>query len=147
LSYYKSIPNYYEWLADKINEDTQRFKIYKRKSKHKLLVSWARKEIYKEILDEAFGDRCYLCGFKGRLELAHLYYEEDSVKGNANGARTLMRIIEAIKNPERFVRLCLVCHDIFDHSQRHGGIEYLRKCEKLLRIRDKKVKEASENGA
>ena len=55
------------------------------------------------------GKECHFCNTTEKLHLHHLWYEPDSVKSNATGSTT-ERIREAIRNPERFVLLCISCH-------------------------------------
>ena len=126
---------YHEWLAAQIAEETKTFPKFRRSSKFALPVSHRRLGTYKKLLDAVFGDCCNVCGFRGRLEMAHLYYMPDSVPPDEhNGRGNLYRMREALENPERFFRLCSVCHDIFDHARRHGGSEYLEKIEGLIQL-------------
>jgi len=131
---------YHIWMLNKINELAKRDNLAVRnvKSNKMIPVSWIRIEHYKEILKEVLGNSCSICSHVGRLELAHIYYEKDSITTATKGAHRLMRAIEALKYPERFIHLCSVCHGVFDHADRNGGKDFLNKIEKLLICRNKK---------
>jgi len=106
-------------------------------SKHP--ISWNRLSEYLQELHEILGDRCAICGYKGRLELHHIYYAEDSVKGS-KGHR-LRRVIEALEHPERFVLLCKACHSAVTLVENHGLqiLDKIREIVLLSKIR-KEVK-------
>lgn len=126
---------YLAWLETQIASETASFPKFRRKSRFALPVSWRRRDTYMRLLDAVFGDSCNLCGHKGRLELAHLYYRPDSVPSTEhNGRGNLYRMREALEYPERFFRLCSVCHDILDHARRHGAKEYLDKIAGLIEL-------------
>lgn len=66
---------------------------------------------YKTMVNKIYGECCFICERKIRLELHHLWYENDSVNPKIKtGKSHLMRLIEAIQHPERFIRLCRRCH-------------------------------------
>lgn len=130
---------YKNWLKSQIKNNEKGFSHFRRRSKFLLPVSWTRKALYKEMLNEIFGDNCYICHWNGRLELAHMFYAKDSIK-RSTGVNSLKRIAEALTYPERFRRLCSLCHDIFDHARRHGSREYLNKIDSLI-ISAKKYEE------
>lgn len=77
-----------------------------------------RMKEYLQMHDKIYGKNCYLCGYQGRMELHHLWYVHNkfSRKGSAN----ILRKIEAIQHPERFVRLCRPCHSAITLVQMYG---------------------------
>lgn len=126
---------YHEWLFAEVAKETATFPKFKRSSKCALPTSHRRVETYNRLLDEVFGNTCNMCGWTGRLELAHLFYADDSVPANEhNGRGNLYRKKEALEHPERFFRLCSVCHGFFDHARRNGGVSFLQKLEGLMNL-------------
>lgn len=71
---------------------------------------------------EIHGSECHLCKSKKRLQLHHMYYAPDSVRPkshNENGSMTLKRKQEAIDHPERFLLVCLSCHNKIESRLPH----------------------------
>jgi hypothetical protein len=125
--------SYLKWLESEVARETATFPKFKKSSKVFLPSSHRRLGTYKRLLDEVFGDSCNICGWGGRLELAHLFYDLDSALPNKHcGSNTLDRMREALLYPERFFRLCKVCHGVFDYARKSGGKEYLKKIEGII---------------
>lgn len=136
---------YREWIAREVDKDAeeQGFASFRRCPQNLFPISYRRWPLYRRLLDTVLGPRCRICGFAGRLELAHLAYMEDSVASNdRSGSANFRRAIEALEHPDRFVRLCSLCHDIFDHSRKNGGHEYLDRIAALMR-RSEELEDAS----
>lgn len=128
---------YRQWLNDEIEADTieQGFKKWRRKAKNFFPISYRRWPLYRRLLDEVLGPRCRICGFAGRLELAHLAYFGDSVRSkDRDSAASFRRVIEALEHPDRFARLCSLCHDVFDYARKNGGADYLKRIEALMSL-------------
>lgn len=131
--HFKSREAYRHWLIQEIAKDSMRFSKFRRYPRNEFPVSFRRTDLYRRLIDEVHGKSCHICGFKGRLELAHLAYFEDSVgPKDKRGGSGIKRMIEALEHPERIVRLCAICHDIFDYARKHGSAFYLRKIEQLM---------------
>lgn len=122
---------YLAWLEAKIAVQTATFPKFKRTSRFAIPMSHRRLSLYHDLLNEVFGNTCNLCGQKRRLDLAHLYYAEDSVNWKTRSAFYRMR--EALEHPQRFFRLCGPCHVTFDQIRRCGGSPYLTKVISLIR--------------
>ena len=61
-----------------------------------------------------FGAKCELCKSNKNLQLHHVIYGPDSIRPqshNENGSHSLKRKQEAINHPERFLLICLSCHN------------------------------------
>lgn len=61
-----------------------------------------------------FGSECQLCKSNENLQLHHVIYGPDSIRPkthNENGSRSLKRKQEAVDYPERFLLICLSCHN------------------------------------
>ncbi len=131
---YEDKDDYLSWLDGEIAKKTATYKKFKRVSRCRVPVSTARLPHYRELIKEVFGMGCHLCGYEGeKMVLAHLYYMPDSVPADeSNGKGHLHRVCEALEYPERFTRLCQLCHDIFDHSRRAGGTTYLLRVARLI---------------
>jgi hypothetical protein len=127
--------DYLTWLDAQIAKKTATYKKFRRTSPCRVPISTARLPHYKELLVEVFGAGCHLCGYEGeKMVLAHKYYAPDSVPSDeGDGRGHLHRVCEALEYPERFVRLCQLCHDIFDHSRRAGGYSFLLRVARLIR--------------
>jgi hypothetical protein len=130
---FSNLDSYRQWIAGEVAEDSKRLSpIGTRRAPLGLFpISHRRWPLYRRLLDAVLGERCRACGFAGRLELAHLAYFGDSVPAKDKSG-TFKRVIEALEHPDRFVRLCSVCHDIFDHSRRCGGRDFLKRIETLI---------------
>lgn len=123
------------WWVGKTKEERRAYMktltdLRREKSKYKLYPHSAKRtEEYKNMLNLIYGKECYLCRFNGRLELHHLWYTEDMPYKNT-GRENNLRKIEAIQHPERFVRLCKVCHSAITLVEKKGliileGIEFI----------------------
>jgi hypothetical protein len=124
---------YLAWLEGEIAKKTATYKKFRRTSPCRVPISTARLPHYRELIKEVFGVGCHLCGYEGeKMVLAHLYYMPSSVPANESRGGHLQRVCEALEYPERFMRLCQLCHDIFDHSRRSGGISYLMRVARLI---------------
>ena len=126
---------YLAWLDGEIAKKTATYKKFRKYSRCRVPVSTARLPHYRELIKEVFGEGCFLCGYEGeKMVLAHKYYAPDSVPADeGDGRGHLHRVCEALEYPERFVRLCQLCHDMFDHSRRAGGSAYLLRVALLIR--------------
>ena len=87
---------------------------YYQKNKIQMLSNQNKKrwENRKKAL-ELIGKKCFKCGSEERLHLHHLIYFQDSVKPRNNlgiSISSTERTIEALKYPERFQTLCIICH-------------------------------------
>lgn len=133
---YPEREQYLVWLDAEIAKDTATYKKFRRQSGHRVPVSTKRLPRYKELIENVFGSGCHLCGFVGEnMVLAHLYYAPDSVPSDeSDGRGHLHRVCEALEFPHRFIRLCQLCHDIFDHSRRSGGYSYLMRVARLMKV-------------
>lgn len=67
----------------------------------------------REKIKEIFGEKCQKCGSTNKLQLHHKYYASDSIRprNSEPGYVSLSRKKEAIEHPERFVLLCITCHN------------------------------------
>lgn len=139
---------YYAWLSKEIASDSERFSKFRRYPSGTFPISWRRRDLYARLVKLIHGSRCVVCGFEGRLEHAHLAYFSNSVPARElKRSASLMRMIEAIKHPDRIIRLCSLCHDIFDYSRKNGGRYYLNRMEKLITLSEEKEVEAYASGA
>ena len=60
------------------------------------------------------GSKCQECGTEKKLQLHHKYYAPDSIypkTHNESGWTGSLRAKEAIAHPERFMVVCLSCHN------------------------------------
>lgn len=78
--------------------------------------SWYYKTVQKlnQKIKHIHGSQCHLCKSKKNLQLHHMYYTSDSVRPkshNESGTKTRMRKQKAIDRPERFLLVCLSCHN------------------------------------
>lgn len=73
-------------------------------------------ERLKKIIKEIFGSKCMICKSIKNLQLHHEYIASDSIPGkdNEHGWDTVKRKREAVKYPERFLLICLSCHNTIE---------------------------------
>jgi len=80
-------------------------------------------------ITKVFGSNCQLCKSNKNLQLHHVIYGPDSIRPkshNENGSRSLKRKQEAVNHPERFLLICLSCHNKIEPRAlklRHQQIE------------------------
>jgi len=78
--------------------------------------TWYYKKVQKLWFEikNIFGSECMICKSTKNLQLHHKYYVSDSIRPkshNENGNVTIKRKQEAIDHPERFLLICLSCHN------------------------------------
>ena len=78
--------------------------------------SWYYKKTQelKSKITKIFGSNCELCKSDKNLQLHHVIYGPDSIRPkshNENGSQSLKRKQEAVDHPERFLLICLSCHN------------------------------------
>lgn len=70
---------------------------------------------------EAFGSACLHCGKSLNLEFAHT--EPTGLCGRGRGKYRRLRDVR--RNPDKYILLCMTCHDLFDgRTVRHRQTEF-----------------------
>ena len=78
------------------------------------------KRRWQQLIDDS-GGKCAQCPSTGPLEFAHL--EPTGLNGKGRGkARRLFNIL---KHPEKYVLLCVDCHDVLDGMRRFRQQDYI----------------------
>ena len=78
------------------------------------------------------GNKCVNCGTVERLQLHHKYYAQDSIrpKSSEPGYHSKQRNLEALNHPERFMLLCLSCHNHIEPRRTKNSSSSNNSCNK-----------------
>ena len=81
---------------------------------------WIKRR-WKQLVEDS-GGKCAQCPSTEHLEFAHL--EPTGLSGAGRGRKE--RLYNILKHPEKYVLLCIHCHDEFDGMTRYTQRDYLR---------------------
>ena len=115
------------WRAKRPKGDaSRRLKEWERKNPEKAKAYrrrhfdlWKERRLY---IVAQLGGKCYICNWtgNGRLDLHHLFYEHPRPRNTQSLWKQTIR--DAERNPDQFVLLCSVCHNLITKCQMQEGV-------------------------